>query len=101
LSNQAMLLKMFLEQAFGSGVPSGKSLQILERDFAGLSGFSELWLSEGTKEGVEWLVLALSFSDFRFHLFPLGEGCTIPFGISPMMCACLQPEIIRRSNLTR
>lgn len=101
LNNRAMLLKFFLEQAFGSGSPLGKSLQILERDFGGFSDFSKLWLAEAVKEEVDWLVLALSFSDFRFHLFPVGtKGYAMPFCVSPMMCACVQADTMALSAMT-
>ena len=48
--NQAMLLKFFLEQAFGSGLPSGKALRIIERDFGSPEDFSTAWLSEAKAE---------------------------------------------------
>jgi len=102
LNNDGMLLKFFLEQAFGTGTPFGKSLQILERDFGGFAGFSSQWIHAAVKDEVHWLVLALAFSDFRFHLFPVGvNGYEIPFCVSPMLCACVESEIASLSNMTR
>jgi superoxide dismutase len=101
--NQAMLLKFFLEQAFGAGrPPSGKLLQILQRDFGGVELFLRSWTQQSLREDVEWIVLGLSFADFKFHLFPFGfGGAPIPFCISPMMCTCLRNDVILRANMTR
>jgi len=98
--NQAMLLKFFLEQAFGAGEPFGKTLRIIRRDFGSVEKFAEAWRTEAGKDGADWLVVGLSFADFRFHLFPIGVNM-MPFCISPMMCACLREEVIARSGLPR
>lgn len=98
--NQVMLLKFFLEQAFGSGEPFGKTLRIIQRDFGSVEQFAAAWRVEAVKDGVEWLVFGLSFADFRFHIFPIHLN-RMPFCISPMMSACLREEVIARSGLTR
>lgn len=100
--NQAMLLKFFLEQAFGKEPPFGKSLQIIERDFGSVEEFSAALLSEAGKDKVRWLVFGLSFADFRFHLFPIeNSGSGIPFCVSPMMCMCLREDVIALSKMSR
>jgi len=100
VQNQAMLLKFFLEQAFGTGGPIGETARVIQRDFESAEKFAEAWLSEAAKDGVDWLVFGLSFADFRFHLFPI---CTtgMPFCISPVLCTCLRTDVIALSGLTR
>ena len=98
--NGAMLLKFFLEQAFGSTVHGETTGRILDRDFNGLESFKHLWFAAANDTSTEWLVLALSFCDFRFHLFALGKG-PIPFCISPIMCACCRTDIVSKSALSR
>jgi hypothetical protein len=98
--NQAMLLKFFLEQAFGTGAPIGKTARIIQRDFESAEKFAQAWLSEAAKDGVDWLVFGLSFADFRFHLFPIGAA-GMPFCISPVLCTCLRTDVIALSSLTR
>jgi hypothetical protein len=98
--NRAMLLKFFLEQAFGSIALGEITQRVFERDFEGLESFKQLWFTTANDTSTEWLVLALSFCDFRFHLFVVGKG-PIPFCISPIMCACFRTEIVSKSGLSR
>jgi superoxide dismutase len=98
--NRAMLLKFFLEQAFGSTPPGEATRRILDRDFDGFDSFKRLWVTSANDTSTEWLILALSFCDFRFHLFVLGNT-PIPFCISPIMCSCCTADIVSKSALSR
>jgi hypothetical protein len=98
--NEAMLLKFFLEQAFDSTMRGETTRRILDRDFGGLESFEHLWFATANDTSTEWLVLALSFCDFRFHLFALGKA-PIPFCISPIMSACCRTDVVSKSALSR
>ncbi len=99
--NQTMLLKFFLEQAFGDGNASGRALSLIERDSGGLAAFRQVWSSEAEKESIDWVVWGLSFADFRFHLFSFGRGIDAPFCVSPMLCSCFRRDIVELSGMSR
>lgn len=101
--NQASLYKFFLEQAFGSGsMPGATSLRIIERDFGSVESIAAAWRNLTHQEDIEWIVLALCFADFRFHLFPIGgERYPIPFCTSPVLVGYVAHEIVTVSGLPR
>jgi hypothetical protein len=93
--NEAMLAKFFLEQAFGnSAVITGDLRSIIERDFGGVEGLHRSWLLAAVRPGVRYVVLGLSFADFRFHLFPIGGGAPPPFCVSPIACGCFRADVV-------
>ena len=99
--NRTMFMRFFLEQAFGPSEQGETTRRIMDRDFGGSEAFKRLWFKAAADAATDWLVLALSFSDFRFHLFAVGEGGPVPFCISPVMCACLRDDVVVRSGYPR
>jgi hypothetical protein len=102
VQNEAMLLKLFLEQAFGDGHPTGYALRLIERDMGGIQSFQAQFVTLASDRRIEWIVWGLSFADFRFHLFPVSrELNTMPFCVSPMLSACVRQNIVDKSSLDR
>jgi hypothetical protein len=99
--NQAMLLKFFLEQARGSVPPRQKTRALVDRDFGRWENFRASWTALAIPPAVHWIVLGLSFADFRFHLFPVGPATSLPFCVSPISCWCLIEELQVRINVVR
>jgi superoxide dismutase len=99
--NRTMLMKFFLEQAFGPSEQGETTQRIIDRDFGGSEAFKRHWFKAAAEAATDWLVLALSFSDFRFHLFAIGKSGPFPFCISPVMCACFREDIVIRSGHPR
>ncbi len=98
--SEFMLAKLFLEQSHGGGQPGPTSRDIIQRDFGSLDGLRRQWALLADDERVDWIVVGLCFADFRFHVFPLGAHHS-PFCVSPVISACLIPELLDESGIDR
>jgi hypothetical protein len=100
--NEGLLFRLFFEQAFQANPIGNVTKRIIERDLGSLYILEENWKRLGNDPRVEWLVLGLSFTDFKFHLFPISiSGGVIPFSISPVMSCCFLQSAILQSGHTR
>lgn len=97
--NEAMLIKFFEEQFDGPSPIGPLTTRIIERDFGSHDQLQEKWLRLARSEDVSWIILGLSFYDFRFHFLPV--RLSIPFCASPALCWCFTHSVIRESNLMR
>lgn len=95
LQNRGMLLKFFLEQAFGDGIPRDSSATLIERDSGGLDHFRQCFVAAATADQVDWIVWGLSFATLRFHLFPISESHPLnPSCVSPIMVGCMRTQLV-------
>jgi superoxide dismutase len=100
--NGWMLKKFFLQQAFGGGLPFGRTLKLIDREFGGVDEFhSRLW-QVGSEPRVGWIAWCLSYATGRFHIFPVyDEVGGIPFCTSPMLVLCLADSLVADSGVSR
>jgi superoxide dismutase len=99
--NNAMLLKFFLEQAMPHHPPGEKLAKIVERDFRGWDQFDEQFVRLASDQLCDWIVLGLSFADFRFHLFSIGDHNPVPFCVSPVGIWCFRADLLQSVGLNR
>ena len=100
--NEGLLLRLFFEQAFKRNPIENVMARIIERDFGTFADLELQWKNLANNERVTWLVLGLSFTDFRFHLFPICEQeGIIPFSLSPIMSSCFKQDAINLSGFSR
>ncbi len=98
--NEAFIASFFMEQ-FHEPRDGGDILRrIVDRDFGGRQALHAAWCSAASDETAAWLVLALSFQDFRLHLFPLTLN-EAPFCVAPILSWCAHPLVVQQANLSR
>ena len=95
LQNRGMLLKFFLEQAFGDGIPRDSSATLIERDSGGLDHFRQSFVAAATTNQVDWIVWGLNLETLRFHLVPISESHPLnPSSVSPIMVGCMRTQLV-------
>ena len=98
--NEAFLASFFTEQFTGPRNGGDILRRIIDRDFGGRQALHEAWLRAVSDDTAAWLILALSFQDFRFHLFPLA-GHQAPFCVAPILSWCAHPAVVEQANMLR
>lgn len=104
IQNQFMLLKFFLEQAFGSEQLSARLGRLIAQESGSFDRFRDQALLLAIDPRTHWLSWGLSFAAGRFCFTPMGDSLVLPelaFCTSPMITMCMRPDVIARSGLNR
>ena len=98
----AMICRLFVGQFNESTLPASVLLKILQRDFGSLELLKSDLMTASESSETDYLVLGLSYVDFRFHIFSLSANSYgVPFALSPVLALVLTSNMLVAAQLDR